>query len=85
MDHVVYVDTKARELETLLGGEKTMIVRGGTVLAGAQRRMVGEPDPDAGHQLRVVAREPRVRRIVGGAGRGERQAVQAEVHEDARH
>ena len=30
MDHVVYVDTKARELETLLGGEKTMIVRGAT-------------------------------------------------------
>lgn len=30
MDHVVYVDTKARELEKLLTGEKTMIVRGGT-------------------------------------------------------
>ena len=30
MDHVVYVDTKARELETLLAGEKTMIVRGAT-------------------------------------------------------
>ena len=29
MDHVVYVDTKARELEKLLAGEKTMIVRGG--------------------------------------------------------
>jgi hypothetical protein len=30
MDHVVYVDTKARELEALLAGEKTMIVRGAT-------------------------------------------------------
>jgi hypothetical protein len=30
MDHVVYVDTKARELEKLLSGEKTMIVRGAT-------------------------------------------------------
>lgn len=30
MDHVVYVDTKARELERLLAGEKTMIVRGAT-------------------------------------------------------
>jgi hypothetical protein len=28
MDHVVYVDTQARELEKLLAGEKTMIVRG---------------------------------------------------------
>ena len=30
MDHVVYVDSKARELEKLLAGEKTMIVRGAT-------------------------------------------------------
>ena len=30
MDHVVYVDTKANELEKLLTGEKTMIVRGAT-------------------------------------------------------
>lgn len=30
MDHVVYVDTKARELEKLLAGEKSMIVRGAT-------------------------------------------------------
>ncbi len=30
MDHVVYVDAKARELEKLLAGEKTMIVRGAT-------------------------------------------------------
>lgn len=30
MDHVVYVDAKARELENLLSGEKTMIVRGAT-------------------------------------------------------
>jgi len=30
MDHVVYVDTKAHELEILLAGEKTMIVRGAT-------------------------------------------------------
>ncbi|MGE5376420.1 MAG: hypothetical protein ACM3XO_15280 [Bacteroidota bacterium] len=28
MDHVVYVDAKAGELERLLAGEKTMIVRG---------------------------------------------------------
>ena len=28
MDHVVYVDTRARELEKLLAGEKTVIVRG---------------------------------------------------------
>ena len=28
MDHVVYVDSKAKELETLLSGEKTMIIRG---------------------------------------------------------
>ena len=28
MDHIVYVDAKARELEKLLAGEKTMIVRG---------------------------------------------------------
>ena len=30
MDHVVYVYAKARELEKLLAGEKTMIVRGAT-------------------------------------------------------
>ena len=30
MDHVVYVDVKTRELEKLLAGEKTMIVRGAT-------------------------------------------------------
>ena len=30
MDHVAYVDAKARELEKLLAGEKTMIVRGAT-------------------------------------------------------
>ena len=30
MDHVVYVDAKARELEKLLSGEKNMIVRGAT-------------------------------------------------------
>ena len=30
MDHVVYTDAKARELEKLLSGEKTMIVRGAT-------------------------------------------------------
>jgi hypothetical protein len=28
MDHIVYVDAKAHELEKLLAGEKTMIVRG---------------------------------------------------------
>ena len=30
MDHVVYVDAKAGELEKLLAGEKTMIIRGAT-------------------------------------------------------
>lgn len=30
MDHVVYVDTKACELEKLLAGEKTTIIRGAT-------------------------------------------------------
>lgn len=30
MDHVVYLDTKARELEILLSGKKTMIIRGAT-------------------------------------------------------
>jgi hypothetical protein len=28
MDHVVYVDNKAEELEKLLGGEKSMLIRG---------------------------------------------------------
>ena len=28
MDHVVYVDAKAKELESLIDGKKTMIVRG---------------------------------------------------------
>ena len=28
MDHVVYVDTKSKELEKLLDGSKTMIIRG---------------------------------------------------------
>ncbi len=30
MDHVVYVDSKANELENLVSGKKTMIVRGAT-------------------------------------------------------
>lgn len=30
MDHVVYVDAKANELEKLLDGSKTMIIRGAT-------------------------------------------------------
>jgi hypothetical protein len=30
MDHIVYLDTKAQELEKLLAGEKSMIVRGAT-------------------------------------------------------
>jgi hypothetical protein len=30
MDHIVYVDAKARELEKLLSIEKTMIIRGAT-------------------------------------------------------
>ena len=30
MDHIVYMDAEARELEKLLSGEKTMIVRGAT-------------------------------------------------------
>ena len=30
MDHIVYVDAKANELDKLLSGEKTMIIRGAT-------------------------------------------------------
>jgi len=30
MDHVVYLDTKANELEILLNGKKSMIIRGAT-------------------------------------------------------
>ncbi|MDX9872861.1 MAG: hypothetical protein RBT41_10655 [Clostridia bacterium] len=30
MDHVVYVDAKAKEMDKLLTGEKTMIIRGAT-------------------------------------------------------
>lgn len=30
MDHVVYLDTKANELETLVSGKKTMLIRGAT-------------------------------------------------------
>ena len=30
MDHVVYLDTQAKELENLLSGSKTMIIRGAT-------------------------------------------------------
>ena len=30
MDHVVYLDASAREMEGILGGEKTMIIRGAT-------------------------------------------------------
>jgi hypothetical protein len=30
MDHVVYVDSKTRELEKLLNGSKTMLIRGGS-------------------------------------------------------
>ncbi len=30
MDHVVYLDAKAKELELLIGGEKSMLVRGAT-------------------------------------------------------
>ncbi len=28
MDHVVYLDAKAKEMESLLAGEKTMVIRG---------------------------------------------------------
>ena len=28
MDHVVYLDAKAKEVENLLSGDKTMIIRG---------------------------------------------------------
>jgi len=28
MDHIVYLDTKAKEMENLLSGKKTMIIRG---------------------------------------------------------
>ena len=30
MDHVVYLDAKAKEMEVLLSGEKTMLIRGAT-------------------------------------------------------
>ena len=30
MDHIVYLDTQAKELENLLSGRKTMIIRGAT-------------------------------------------------------
>ena len=30
MDHVVYLDTKAKELDLLISGEKSMIIRGAT-------------------------------------------------------
>jgi len=30
MDHVVYLDAKAKEMEVLLSGKKTMIIRGAT-------------------------------------------------------
>jgi len=30
MDHVVYLDAKSNELETLLSGKKSMIIRGAT-------------------------------------------------------
>jgi hypothetical protein len=30
MDHVVYLDSKAKEMELLLSGEKSMIIRGAT-------------------------------------------------------
>lgn len=30
MDHVVYLDAKAKEMEQLLSGEKTMVLRGAT-------------------------------------------------------
>ena len=42
MDHVVYVDAKARELEKLLAGEKTMIVRGAT----GRKLPYGRVEPD---------------------------------------
>jgi hypothetical protein len=30
MDHIVYLDTKTKELENLVNGNKSMIIRGGT-------------------------------------------------------
>ena len=30
MDHIVYLDSKAKEMENLLSGKKTMIIRGAT-------------------------------------------------------
>ena len=42
MDHVVYVDAKAHELEKLLAGEKTMIVRG----AAGRKLPYGRVHPD---------------------------------------
>jgi hypothetical protein len=42
MDHVVYLDTKSKELENLLNGSKTMIIRG----AGGRKMPYGRVQND---------------------------------------
>lgn len=42
MDHVVYVDSKAKELSQILAGEKTMIIRG----AAGRKMPYGRVNPD---------------------------------------
>lgn len=41
MDHVVYLDAKAKEMESLLSGTKTMIIRG----AAGRKMPYGRVDP----------------------------------------
>jgi len=48
MDHVVYLDAQAKELENLLSGSKTMIIRGATGRKLPHRRV------DAGDMLYFI-------------------------------
>jgi len=48
MDHVVYLDTQAKELENLLSGKKTMIIR------GAAGRKLPHGCVDAGDMLYFI-------------------------------
>jgi len=48
MDHVVYLDTQAKELENLLSGKKTMIIR------GAAGRKLPHGRVDAGDMLYFI-------------------------------
>ena len=41
MDHVVYLDTKAKELELLISGQKSMLIRGAT----GRKMPYGRVDP----------------------------------------